>query len=162
MPDARPEADSLGVGGASTTQRTETTTYQTSTDYSGTESRSVGEIVGDIAKDLSTLVRQEIDLAKTEAKQEASKAAKGAGMLGGAGVAGHMVLVFLSLCLMFLLDSWMHLALAALIVTVLWGIVAAVLAMRGKKQLKNTDPKLETTQRTLKEDVQWAKEQKNR
>jgi len=123
--------------------------------------RSVGDIVGDIAKDMSTLVRQEMELAKTEIKQEATRAGKGAGMLGGAGIAGYLALLFLSLCVMFVLDIWMHIAWAALIVTVLWAIVAAVLAMRGRKELKQVDPKLETTQRTLKEDVQWAKAQKN-
>lgn len=128
----------------------------------GEPNRSLGDIVGDITKDLSSLVRQEVELAKTEVKQEAVKAGKGAGMLGGAGVAGHTMLVFLSLFLMFLLDFWMDLAWAALIVTALWAVIAGVLALTGRKELKRVDPKLETTQRTLKEDAQWAKEQKNR
>lgn len=125
------------------------------------DQRSMGDIVGDIAKDVSNLVRQEMDLAKTEMKQEATKAGKGAGMLGGAGVAGHMALLFLTLTLVFLLDNWMPIELAALILTAVWGIVAAVLAARGRNELKQVDPKLETTQRTLKEDVQWAKAQKS-
>ena len=126
------------------------------------ENRSIGDIVGDIAKDMSTLVKQELDLAKTELKQEATKAGKGAGMLGGAGLAGYLTVLFLSLFLMFVLADWFDdVRWAALVVAVLWGIVAAVLAMSGKKELKKVDPKLETTQRTLKEDVQWAKEQKN-
>ncbi|HLN76185.1 MAG TPA: phage holin family protein [Nocardioidaceae bacterium] len=123
--------------------------------------RSLGEILGDIATDLTTLVKQEIDLAKTEAKQEAAKAGKGAGLFGGAGVTGHLALVFLSLTVMFLLDMWMNITLAALIVTVVWAVVAALLATQGRKEFKQLNPKLETTQRTLKEDVQWAKEQKN-
>jgi uncharacterized membrane protein YqjE len=126
------------------------------------DNRSVGEIVGDIARDMSNLIRQEMDLAKTEMKQEAAKAGKGAGLLGGAGATGYLALFFLSLALMFLLDTWMHTALAALIVTVIWAIVAAVLASTGRKELKQVDPSLQTTQRTLKEDVQWAKDQKNR
>jgi len=126
------------------------------------ESRSIGDIVGAITKDLSTLVKQELDLAKTEMKHEATKAGKGAGMLGGAGLAGWFTLLFLSTFLMFALAEWFDsLIWAALVVTVIWGIIAAVLAMTGKKELKRVDPKLETTQRTLKEDVQWAKEQKN-
>jgi uncharacterized membrane protein affecting hemolysin expression len=125
------------------------------------DQRSMGDIVGDIAKDVSNLVRQEMDLAKTEMKQEATKAGKGAGMLGGAGVAGHMALLFLTLTLVFLLDNWMPIELAALILTAVWGIIAAVLAARGRNELKQVDPKLETTQRTLKEDVQWAKAQKS-
>jgi hypothetical protein len=125
------------------------------------DQRSMGDIVGDIAKDVSNLVRQEMDLAKTEMKQEATKAGKGAGMLGGAGVAGHMALLFLTLTLVFLLDNWVPIELAALILTAVWGIIAAVLAARGRNELKQVDPKLETTQRTLKEDVQWAKAQKS-
>lgn len=131
-------------------------------DTTGTESRSVGDIVGAIAKDLSSLVKQELDLAKTEMKQEATKAGKGVGMLGGAGLAGYLTLLFLTVFLMFVLADWFDdYRWAALVVTVLWGIVAAVLAMTGKKELQRVDPKLETTQRTLKEDVQWAREQKN-
>ena len=125
------------------------------------DDRSLGELLGDIANNLTTLVKQELDLAKTEAKQEAAKAGKGAGLLGGAGVTGHLALLFASLALMFLLDTWMHTALAALIVTALWAIVAAVLGARGRKELQELNPKLETTQRTIKEDVQWAKERKN-
>jgi uncharacterized membrane protein YqjE len=125
------------------------------------DDRSLGDLLGDITNNLTTLVKDELDLAKTEAKQEAAKAGKGAGLLGGAGVTGHLALLFASLTVMFLLDSWMHTALAALIVTVIWAIVAAVLASRGRKELKQLDPKLETTQRTIKEDVQWAKQQKN-
>lgn len=125
------------------------------------EDRSLGELLGDIANNMTTLVKDELELAKTEAKQEAARAGKGAGLLGGAGVTGHLALVFLSLAAMFLLDTWMHTALAALIVTVIWAAVAAVLAQKGRKELKELDPKLETTQRTIKEDVQWAKQQKN-
>ena len=65
--------------------------------------RSLGEIVSDISTDLTTLIKQEMDLAKVELKQEVAQAGKGAGMLGGAGVAGHLVLVFLSLAMTFLL-----------------------------------------------------------
>lgn len=132
-----------------------------STDTHASEGRSVGDIVGDITKDLTTLMRQEIELAKTEAKQEVAKAGKGAGMLAGAGVAAHVMLIALTLFLTFLLDNWMNLAVAALIVTVLWAIVAGVLALMGKKQLQSVNPQLETTQKTLKEDVQWAKSQKS-
>ncbi|GAB2677012.1 phage holin family protein [Thalassiella azotivora] len=123
----------------------------------GGDDRSLGEIVGDIAKDLSTLVRQEIDLAKTEAKAEVTKAGKGAGLLGGAGVAGNLFLVFVSLALVFLLDRVMPLDLAALVVALLWGAVAAVMALMGRKKLQEADPTLPATTQTIKEDVQWAK-----
>lgn len=133
----------------------------TRVDAGGTGDRSLGEIVGDITSGLSDLVRQEMELARTELKQEVSTLGKGAGMLGGAGVAGHLTLWFLSLALVFLLDNWMPIELAALIVAVLWGIAAAVLAARGRKEIKEADPQLPRTQQTLKEDVAWAKAQKN-
>lgn len=126
-----------------------------------TETRSVGEIVGDITTGMSSLIRQEMELARTELKQEVRHVGKGAGMLGGAGVAGHLTLWFLSLALVYLLDNWMPIELAALIVAVLWGIAAAVLAMRGRNELKEADPQLPKTQQSLKEDVQWAKAQKD-
>lgn len=125
------------------------------------DGRSLGDLVGDIANDLTTLVKQEVDLAKTEIKTEATKAGKGVGLFGGAGVAGHLALFFGSFALLYLLDSWMHQAIAALIVAVLWGAAAAIMAVVGRKELKAMNPKLENTQRTLKEDAQWAKELKN-
>jgi uncharacterized membrane protein YqjE len=125
------------------------------------ETRSLGQIVGDISADLSTLIRQEMDLAKTELKQEVAKVGKGAGMFGGAGVAGFFTLFFVSLALTYLLDNWMPVELAALIVAVLWGVAAAVLALRGKKEIAEANPQLPTTQQTLKEDARWAKTLKN-
>ena len=138
-----------------------TTNHQIPNQTGGQDTRSVGEIVGDMSRDLSTLVHQEIDLAKTEMKQEVAKAGKGAGMFGGAGVAGLMTLFFLSFALTYLLDNWMPLELAALITAVLWGIVAGVLAMRGRREIQNAELQLPKTQTTLKEDVQWAKAQKS-
>ena len=125
------------------------------------DDRSLGQIVSDVAQDLSTLVRQELDLAKTEVKQEASRAGKGVGLLGGAGVAGHLALVFISLCAMFVLNNAMPIEAAALIVTVFWVIVAALLALSGKKALDRTNPALPQTQRSLKEDAAWVKQQKS-
>ncbi|WPU11467.1 phage holin family protein [Pseudarthrobacter oxydans] len=100
------------------------------------DNASLGELLGDVTRDLSTLMRQEVELAKAELKQSATKAGKSSGMLAGAGVAGHFVLVFLSLALMFALGALMPLGWAALIVAVVWGITAAVLASIGRKELK--------------------------
>jgi len=105
-------------------------------DTSGAERQSLGTILSSITADLSTLMRQEVALAKAEASESAKKAGKGAGMFGGAGVAGHLVLVFLSVALWQLLEAVMPSALAALIVAVLWGVVAAVLALKGKKEMQ--------------------------
>ena len=128
------------------------------------ETRSIGEIVGDISEDMSTLIKQEMDLAKSELKQEVSKIGKGAGMFGGAGLAGHFALFFLSFALAYTLDNWMPVELAALIVGLVWAAAAAVLAIRGRNEIKEANPQLPTTtttQRTLKEDVRWATTQKS-
>ena len=134
----------------------------TGTPGATSDDRSLGQIVGDIANDLSQLVRDEMTLARNELKNEATKAGKGAGMLGGAGVAALLMLIFLSLALTYLLDNWMPVELAALIVALIWAAVAGVLAMQGRKKLKETNPALPTTQQTLKEDARWAQEQKNK
>ena len=141
----------------------QTITSQTTSDTAGhdEDTRSVGAIMGDISRDMSTLVRQEMDLAKTELKQEIAHAGKGAGMFGGAGAAGLMTLFFLSLALTYLLDNWMPVELGALLTALLWGVVGAVLAARGRKEMKRADLQLPKTQTTLKEDVQWAKAQKS-
>ena len=120
---------------------------------------SVGQLVGQVTTDLSTLMRQEFELAKAELTAEAKKAGKGAGTLGAAGFLGYLAAIFASLTLMFLLDLVMPLWAAALIVTALYGLIAFVLFNQGKKQLKTVDPTPRQTVETLKEDVQWAKDQ---
>ena len=93
--------------------------------------------MSDISNDLSTLMRQEVALAKAEAQQSATRAGKGAGMLGGAGVAGHMALLFVSVALMWALaDALDSLAWASVLVALLWAVIAAVLAILGRKQLQ--------------------------
>jgi nitrate/nitrite transporter NarK len=124
---------------------------------SRTPDASPGQLASEVAKDMSTLVRQEVALAKAELQQEAKTAGVAAGALGGAGFAGYFVLVFLSLALMYALDSVMPTGWAALIVAAVWGVAAAVLAVLGRKKLKDFNPKPERTIETVKEDVQWAK-----
>ena len=118
---------------------------------------SLGELVGQATKDLSTLVRKEVELAKTELSVEVGKAGKGAGMFGGAGVAGLYGLGFLSLAAMFGLGAVMPLGWAALIVAALYLVGAAILAATGKKAFSQVKPKPERTIKTLKEDAQWAR-----
>ncbi|MHA3703448.1 phage holin family protein [Jatrophihabitans sp. YIM 134969] len=110
---------------------------------------SVGAIVGDVSRDLSTLMRQELALAKAEVRVEVSKAAKGAGMLGGAGVAGWFFLLFLGNALWWALENVMDAGLAALITAVVWGLIAGVLALLGRNRLKTVDPKPERTIETV-------------
>ena len=99
------------------------------------ESTSLGDLLGEVTRDMSTLMRQEVELAKVELKQSATRAGKGAGMLAGAGVAGHFVLLFLSLALWWALGTVMGLGWSAVVVAVIWAIVAAVLAAMGRKEL---------------------------
>src|SRR5512142_3385360 len=79
---------------------------------------SLGDLVGRLTGDLSRLMRAELALAKAEAKEEAGRASRGAGLLGAAGVGANLMLTFASLALMFGLGHWMALGWAALIVTV--------------------------------------------
>ena len=119
------------------------------------EQKGLGELVGEIANDLSTLVRQEIALAKAELKQEAGKAGGAAGMFGGAGVAGLLVAVFASLTLMFALDALMPIGWAALIVTLIWAGVGAYLYTQARAKLRTVKPPTQTME-SLKEDARWA------
>ena len=100
------------------------------------ETSSLGDLLGEVTRDMSTLMRQEVELAKVELKQSATRAGKGSGMLAGAGVAGHFVLVFLSVALWWALGDLMGHGWSAVVVAIIWGIVAAVLASRGRKELK--------------------------
>ena len=99
--------------------------------------RSLGELISEVTADLSTLMRQELELAKAEVQQSASRAGKGAGMLGGAGVAGYFVLLFLSVALWWAIGSATGLGWSAVIVAVIWGVVGAVLAVAGRKSLRS-------------------------
>lgn len=125
------------------------------------DERSLGQVVSDLSTDLSTLMKQEVQLAKVELKEEVGKVGKGAGMLGGAGFAGYFALLFLSLALMFLLDNWLPIEVGALITFGVWAVIAAVLALIGRRELQEANPQLPTTQQTIKEDVQWARAQKS-
>ena len=115
------------------------------------EGTSVGQLLGEVSKDLSTLMRQELELAKAELKVEAKKAGQGAGMFGAAGFAGYMVLMFLSFALWWALANVMDTGLAALIVAVLWGVVAAVAFVLGRKKFAQVNPKPERTVETLQQ-----------
>ena len=118
--------------------------------------RSVGELIGEISKDLGQLVHQEIELAKVEMKQEVTKVGRGAGMLGGAGFAGYMVAVFLSFMFVFLIGTFWTEWVGALIVALVWGAAGAVLYSQGKAQLKTVNGPVQTKE-TLKEDAQWVR-----
>jgi Putative Actinobacterial Holin-X, holin superfamily III len=112
---------------------------------------SVGQLVGEVSQDLSTLMRQELALAKAELKQEAIKSGKAAGMLGGAGFAGYMLLLFLSFAAWWGLANVMDQSWAALIVAAVWAVIGAVLYAAGRSQMREVSPTPERTTESLKE-----------
>lgn len=112
---------------------------------------SLGDLVGEVSRDLSILMRKELELAKAELSESAKRAGKGAGLMGGAGYAGSMAVLFLSIALWWglgdLIDS---LGWSAVIVAVLWAIVAAILFAVGRSRLKSVQGAPKTVE-TVKE-----------
>lgn len=157
MPDPYPnEGGGVGITRETTTSRA--TEHDITVERDVSQS-TVGELIGEVTRDLSALMRQELELAKAELKAEATKAGKGAGMLGGAGYAAHMFALFTTLALAWAISDLLDFSFGwgAFIVAVIWGVVAAVLYAKGREQMKRVNPKPEQTVETLKEDVQWAK-----
>lgn len=133
------------------------------------DQRSLGEIVADVSQNFSTLVSQELALAKAEATQSAQRAGKGAGMLAGAAVAASLALLFLTLGLWWTIAIWIgthdHPALgwSGLVMCLLWGIVAAILASAGKKALQKVQGLPRTTETVSKiPNAVKGNEEKNR
>ena len=108
-------------------------------DYTPSEQKaaatSLGDLLGEVTRDLSTLMRQEVELAKAELKQSASRAGKGAGMLGGAGYAALMAVLFLSLALWWAIGTLIGLGWSGVVVAVLWAVIALILVVVGRGQL---------------------------
>jgi len=126
----------------------------------GLQDEGIADLLKRLSQETSTLVRQELELAKAEMSVKAKEGGKGAGFLGGGAVAGLLFLGALTATLMGILDTFMVFWLAALIVTLLWGAVAAVLALQGKNKLQEAAPPVpEQAQQSVKEDVAWAKTQ---
>ena len=126
----------------------------------GLREQPVADVVKQLSEDVSTLVRQELRLAQAELSEKGKKAGLGLGMFGGAGIVAMLALGALTACLIAALATAMETWLAALIVTVLFAAVAAVLALVGRDRVTEAAPPVpEQTLETVKEDVQWAKTQ---
>ncbi len=123
--------------------------------------RTLPELISTMGTDLSTLMRQELELAKEEIRVEVAKATKAGGAFGGAAGAGFYAGIALVITLGLVLDVFLWAWLAFLIVTVVLGAIAAVLAVQGKKTLDTVNPTPEKTIQTLKDDAQWLSEQTN-
>lgn len=120
--------------------------------------RPLGELVKQLASETSTLVRQELELAKAEMTEKGKKAGVGAGLLGGATVAGLAALGAFTAFLILVLDAVLPNWAAALVVAAVYAAIAAVLALRGKERVQETGgPVPEQTKRSIEEDLQWAR-----
>jgi uncharacterized membrane protein YqjE len=120
--------------------------------------RPIGELLKQLANETTTLVRQELDLAKAEMREKAGKAGPGVGMWGAAGLTALLALGSLTAFLILALDGVMPNWLAALIVGLVYAAIAGVLYVRGKQRVEEAgSPVPQKTIETVKEDVEWAK-----
>jgi uncharacterized membrane protein YqjE len=122
--------------------------------------RSIGELLKRLSEETTRLVHQELELAKAELTEKGRQAGAGAGLFGTAGAIGLLAAAALTACFILVLDAVMPAWLAALLVAVVYGVIAAVLALRGRDRVKQATPLVpQQTIETVKEDVQWAKNQ---
>jgi uncharacterized membrane protein YqjE len=122
--------------------------------------RSLPELLKQLSQETTQLVHQELELAKAELQQKGKEAGAGAGMFGGAGALGLAALGALTACFILALNAIMPAWLAALLVAVVYGIIAFVLVKQGQARVKRAVPPIpEQTIETVKEDVEWAKTQ---
>jgi uncharacterized membrane protein YqjE len=123
--------------------------------------QSLGELISRMTSDVSKLVGTQIELAKLEIKDEVAKAGKGAGMVGGGGVAAFLAVLLLSFAIAYwLADAFDdNYGLGFFIVGLVYAVVAAVLVLKGKQKINEATPVAEQTIETIKEDVAWARRQ---
>jgi uncharacterized membrane protein YqjE len=126
------------------------------------EERSIGELFGELSQDMALLVRQETQLAKTEMQQKLSKVTTDLVALATGGIVAYLGGLALTAFVILLLIDPIGLKpwLAALIVGAVMGVVGWVMLQRGLKELKRTDPTPRRTVESIKDDIQWAKEQR--
>ncbi len=110
------------------------------------DGRSIGEVMGDLTRNVSTLLQQEVALAKAEVRQSGTQAGKGIGLLAGAAVAGLLFLVFLSISAWWGIGKHIGNDWSGLIIAAIWVIVALVLASAGKKELQRVRGLPKTTE----------------
>jgi Flp pilus assembly protein TadB len=122
--------------------------------------RSLGELLKQLSEQTTRLDHQELELAKAELQQKGKEVGAGAGLFGGAGAIGLAALGALTACFILALNAIMPAWLAALLVAVVYGIIAFVLVKQGQARIKRATPPVpEQTIETVKEDVEWAKTQ---
>jgi uncharacterized membrane protein YqjE len=122
--------------------------------------RSIGELLKRLSEETTRLVHQELELAKAELTEKGRQAGAGAGLFGAAGAIGLLAAAALTACFILVLDAVMPAWLAALLVAVVYGVIALVVVKQGQAKMKAAGPPVpEQTIETVKEDVAWAKTQ---
>ena len=125
------------------------------------DDRSVGQLLGDVTRELQALVRKELELARAEAKEELQRAGAAGKRFGVAGLAGYLAVVMLSFAAAWALTALMPTGWAFFAVGVVLAAVAAAMALQGRRRLREFHPVPQETAETLKEDVQWLKSRKS-
>jgi uncharacterized membrane protein YqjE len=126
--------------------------------HSDLRERPIGELLKELSTQTTTLVRQELELAKAEMAEKGKQAGVGVGMFGGAGIFGMLALGALTACIIAALATGMDLWLAALVVAVVYAVIAGALALAGRQKTREAAPPApEQAIESTKEDVQWAK-----
>jgi uncharacterized membrane protein YqjE len=121
--------------------------------------QSLGELLGRVSRDFSELVSTQVELAKVEIREEIAAAGRGAGILTGGAFCAYLAVILLSFAAAWGLSEIVPEGVAFLIVGAVYAVAAAVLLPKGKDRLSQVRPVPEKTAETVKEDVQWAREQ---
>ena len=123
------------------------------------QDRGLGELLGQLGGQVAELISLEMRLAQTELKMDAAKAVRAGGMIGAAALAGYMALLLAAFAAAWGLAYVIPIGWAFLVVALVFGIAAAVLFQQAKRRMDELDMTPERTVRTVKEDVQWARDQ---
>jgi len=126
------------------------------------ERTSLGDLLGEVTRDFSTLMRQEVELAKAELKESATSAGKGAGLVGGAAYGAMMAVLFLSIALWWGLGHLIDNGWSAVVVAVIWGVIALVLYRSGRASLKTVKGAPQTVDSLKKIPETLTKNEENR
>jgi len=125
------------------------------------DNRSLGELLSEMTSEVSQLFRAEIELAKTEAKEEAAKAARAGVMFGAGGFVGYLAVIMLSFAAAWGLATVIPDGLAFLIIGIVYAAAAVVLFLLGRTRMQGFNPVPQETVETLKEDMEWARARKS-
>jgi hypothetical protein len=118
---------------------------------------SLGELVGRLTSDASALLRDEVELAKLEIKEQAARAGRAGGMFGAAGLAAWLALVLLSFAAAWGLTEVVPEGVAFVIIGLLWTVAAGALYLMARERMRDVHPKPEQTIETVQEDIQWLR-----